>query len=174
MPASIGFDAAVEFAPNSGLSPSLPMRLRRLPRIGRLLRTHGHTIYSYDALVARMADRPAPGYRRFRGVTPAWDNSSRRTRGATIYHGATPEKYQAWLTTALRHTVATCEGDERIVFVNAWNEWAEGNHLEPCQKWGHRYLEATADALATVSASSGDVASRGEASSEVTPTPTSA
>jgi hypothetical protein len=39
------------------------------------------------------------------------------------------------------------QGGVPVVFINAWNEWAEGNHLEPCQKWGRGYLEATKSVL---------------------------
>jgi hypothetical protein len=51
--------------------------------------------------------------------------------------------YEKWLRTLVRDTVAAFQGDERLVFVNAWNEWAEGNHLEPDDFWGRAYLEAT-------------------------------
>jgi hypothetical protein len=78
---------------------------------------------------------------------PSWDNAARRNTGATILHGSTPELYQQWLTRVLR-TSGHNQGTDGIVFLNAWNEWAEGNHLEPCQRWGRAYLEATRDALA--------------------------
>ena len=38
--------------------------------------------------------------------------------------------------------------EERIVFVKSWNEWAEGNHLEPDLRFGHGYLEVVRDELA--------------------------
>jgi hypothetical protein len=56
---------------------------------------------------------------------------------------STPRLYQQWLEKIINKTIYSNRADERIVFVNAWNEWAEGNHLEPCQKWGRSYLEAT-------------------------------
>ncbi len=76
-------------------------------------------------------------------VTPMWDNSVRRVNGnAEVFMGSTPQLYQKWLS-------IVCEKfnpkkpDENFIFINAWNEWAEGNHLEPCEKWGHSYLNAT-------------------------------
>jgi hypothetical protein len=59
-----------------------------------------------------------------------------------------PEIYGAWIKQAVRQSLEWYQdADERIVFINAWNEWAEGNHLEPDQRWGHRYLEETRKAV---------------------------
>jgi lipopolysaccharide biosynthesis protein len=93
-----------------------------------------------------MLAKPSPPYLRFPCVTPFWDNTARRQRGALILRGSTPELYQEWLATNIQKAKSTQAG-EPIVFINAWNEWAEGNHLEPCQKWGRAYLEATRNAL---------------------------
>jgi hypothetical protein len=76
-----------------------------------------------------------------------WDNTARRKNGATIFRDSTPELYEAWLT----HTIRTFQppsAEEDFIFINAWNEWAEGNHLEPCVQWGRAYLEATKRAIA--------------------------
>ena len=90
--------------------------------------------------------KPLCGYEQFRCVTPSWDNSARRASGATIMVGSSPELYREWLEGIVRQASAN-PPDRRIVFINAWNEWAEGNHLEPCQRWGRAYLEATREAL---------------------------
>ena len=112
-----------------------------------------HQVYSYRALSERMQAKPPVPYVRFRCATPGWDNSPRRQRGAHIFYGSTPELYERWLQAIIGETLEDRSGDERIVFVNAWNEWAEGNHLEPDQRWGRAYLEATARALRTATTS---------------------
>jgi hypothetical protein len=139
-PTKLGFDAAVEFQPEWDRL-GLPVRRRK-----------GSNVYDYAAVVDAALAKPPPPYRRFPCVTPGWDNSPRRDRGATIITGSTPEIYGAWLGEVLERTEAS--GDpERVIFVNAWNEWAEGNHLEPCRQWGRAYLEATRKALAGLRAS---------------------
>lgn len=70
--------------------------------------------------------------------------------GAQIYVGSTPQLYEAWLAETARQTLGKFPPEERVVFVNAWNEWAEGCHLEPDLKWGRQYLEATKAALGSV------------------------
>jgi hypothetical protein len=75
-----------------------------------------------------------------------WDNTSRRKKDAYIYHNSTPTLYGKWLEHIVK-TFHPYSKEENLVFINAWNEWAEGNHLEPCQKWGRQYLEKTKKVL---------------------------
>jgi hypothetical protein len=155
-PMKLGFDATVEFAPDwrvlAGLSPLRPDNNSMGARLLRLLgRRAGEReefeVYRYQDLVDLMLAKPAAPHKHFRCVTPGWDNSARRGRRALVFHGSTPEAYGRWLQQVIETTCREHAGDERIVFVNAWNEWAEGAHLEPDQRWGVSYLEETERAL---------------------------
>ena len=75
-----------------------------------------------------------------------WDNSARRKNWAKVFINSHPDIYSEWLTHTLNKFRPYSE-DENFIFINAWNEWAEGNHIEPCLKWGHDYLKATKNAL---------------------------
>lgn len=148
-PRTVGFDSAIEFAPNwRALPPSTiaskSEMLRRLAR-GQRWRTDLH-IYDYEALAHRMLQTLSPDYPRFRCACPSWDNSPRRAQNATLFRGSTPELFAAWLRElfARRQRIGS---ELAPVFVNAWNEWAEGAHLEPCTEYGSRYLEAIASSL---------------------------
>jgi lipopolysaccharide biosynthesis protein len=78
---------------------------------------------------------------KFPGATPSWDNSARKGEKGFLLHNSNPQKFQEWLT-YLKANYTPASEDENFIFINAWNEWAEGNHLEPCVKWGSKYLEA--------------------------------
>jgi lipopolysaccharide biosynthesis protein len=149
-PGRLGFDAAVEFAPDwAVLRPSW----RRVGRAGAHLARLAdsplleHAVHDYSAVARRMLAKPEPPYTRFPCVAPSWDNTARRARGAVILRGATPEDYGRWLRAAAEKAPRTPGGDS-LVFVNAWNEWGEGCHLEPDQRWGRGYLQAHRDAMA--------------------------
>ena len=145
-PQEINFDAAVEFAPdwkNKGprLNPGSDLLSEVDEDLGEACNTN--YLHSYPLLAQTMMAKEIPLYTWFRCVTPSWDNRARMKKGASIYLGSSPQIYQDWLSRALDIT-GVCNGeDEGLVFINAWNEWAEGNHLEPDQKFGHAYLEAT-------------------------------
>jgi glycosyltransferase involved in cell wall biosynthesis len=133
-PTRFGFDASIEFQPD-WLDLGTP----------QLSLGDGNEVYPYRSLVDRALEKPAAPFRQFRCVATGWDNSPRRRRNARIFAGSTPELYQRWLESAI--DVAGRAGHEPIVFINAWNEWAEGAHLEPSQRQGRGYLEATRRAL---------------------------
>lgn len=149
-PREIGFDFAVEFQPDWTVLPQ-PMRRTRpwrlLRRLGLSSRAYQHDrIMPYTSLVESMTRKPIPSYPRFPCIVPAWDNSSRRKDNATIFIESTPDLYGEWLLRTVKE-IPSRNLPEPIVFLNAWNEWAEGCHLEPDRRWGHAYLEATQRAL---------------------------
>lgn len=141
-PRPLGFNAVAEFPPvgRNGLGNVLLQAPQDLPRDfrGRLL--------SYGRIARRSASRPAPPFTRYRGVMPGWDNTARRAKSATIYVGHSPARYQWWLEQALAHEERE-RGERGMVFVNAWNEWAEGAYLQPDSTHGDAYLTATRAAV---------------------------
>ncbi len=83
----------------------------------------------------------------FQCVMPGWDNTSRRKNGnACIFINSNPNDYKRWLKHAVEQSRHENDG-EKLLFINAWNEWAEGAHLEPCDRWGRSFIEATKNAL---------------------------
>jgi lipopolysaccharide biosynthesis protein len=145
-----GFDALAEFPPHGIAADRIEASLAWLnPR-------HGGAVYDYSKLAERQARR-LDGARRggatvFPGVMPGWDNEARRPGAGAIYDGAAPQAYAQWLAAAVRYAARELPGDRRIVFLNAWNEWAEGAYLEPDRRFGRAYLAATAQVLRAAAA----------------------
>ncbi len=154
-PASIGFDAALEFAPDWQRVGQIHFSRWQhvLSYLGLFPKGYfEHRFADYRKMVAQILAKPEPAYARYRCVTPGFDNSARRRQEATIFLHSTPDAYEAWLAEMARRELANSRpANQKLVFINAWNEWAEGNHLEPDQKWGHAYLEATQRALVSAS-----------------------
>lgn len=157
-PRELGFDCAVDFHPRGQpLAASHIYRRRWWQR--RKLRTaeraySDNYISDYASYVSAALAAPMPVYPWIPCVCPGWDNSPRRRKGAFILTNSTPESYGRWLGEVVNRRKAAMQAEEEgfispesLVFINGWNEWAEGNHLEPCQRWGHAYLEATRGAL---------------------------
>lgn len=140
-PRDIGFDAAVEFPPNM----SNP---RSLTADQHLVNPDFHgDVRDWRELAAEIAARPLPPYTLYPGVNPGWDNEARRCGKGRVYLHASPRGYAEWLSTTVHTRLAAAPANQRLVFINAWNEWAEGAVLEPDARLGHAYLEATRKAL---------------------------
>lgn len=132
----MGFDSGVEFPPHNLAIKSVESQLAFFaPFSGRALQ--------YKDVANLYLARDHQRRNVFRGVFPSWDNTARTGSRATLVVNGTPANYEYWLSEAIRRTQYDHPGKERFVFINAWNEWAEGCHLEPDRRYGHQFLEAT-------------------------------
>lgn len=139
-----GLDIVVDWQPDWTHLKVVPGYLDRLKNRFSLGRTYRKIAYA--EVVRRMKNKPRLLQKHFRAIVPGWDNSARRKNDAFIMHNATPELYQEWLEDVCKQS-EVYSPEENFVFINAWNEWAEGNHLEPDRKWKRAFLEATKQVL---------------------------
>ncbi len=140
-PAAWGFDAAVEFPPHGLEVVEVTQQMQIVnPRFAG-------AVWDYVSAAKSALAKPTASYRLFRGVMAGWDNTPRLQNNGHAFVNAHPENYRRWLTALVAQAHETHPPEERIVFVNAWNEWAEGCYLEPDREYGRAYLEATRRAL---------------------------
>lgn len=134
--AQFGFDSGLEFPPHN---PSVPSAWWELP----FYQAFRGNVFAYEDVARLYLARTYRANNVFRAVFPSWDNTPRTgSRGVAIL-GGTPANYEHWLGEAIDKTLRDFPDQERLVFINAWNEWAEGCHLEPDRKHGRQFLEAT-------------------------------
>jgi hypothetical protein len=133
---------------------ALPARSGRIPRKHLWTRLklalqgnkHELTIWDYQEVMPMLLRRNQVDWPDYPLVLPNWDNTPRSGMRGLVFENATPDLFRGLLRRAIER-VENRPADERIVFLKAWNEWAEGNHVEPDQKWGRAWLEAIKEEL---------------------------
>jgi hypothetical protein len=147
-PRPFGFDATI----NASLPQLRPWVSRRHPfkwaRKRYELIAGLPTIYRFEEAMDQLMPVAVDGFDHYPCVTHAWDNSPRSGKNGLVLHGSNPDLFRIFLRKALevRRSVPV---EENIVFLKSWNEWAEGNHLEPDLKFGRGYLEVIKEELFT-------------------------
>ena len=141
-PARYGFDAAFERPPDPCRAPEITRRISPLS-----IQSGGH-VFDWRAYVMLSERYPRPASPLFRGVFPGWDDTPRQGPRATVFVNNTPALYRRWLGNAIRDARERfTDPQSRLVFVNAWNAWTDGAHLEPDRRLGYARLQASRDAL---------------------------
>lgn len=104
------------------------------------------TVYSYRDVLPDLLHKPVEGIENYPCVVPNWDNTPRSGANGLVLHDSSPELFQVHVRQALEAARALPAGHQ-FIFIKSWNEWAEGNYLEPDLHYGHGYLKALFEAV---------------------------
>ena len=137
-PNEIGFDAAVQFPPLQVPTPDLSKDMRICNENGS-----NPKVYGYPELIRHYVTEleQSKNYTLYAAVSPSWDNTARKAGNSVSWLGASVDRFSRWVELAKRQTMHINRGTP-LLFVNAWNEWGEGCHLEPDSVYGYGWLEA--------------------------------
>jgi hypothetical protein len=136
-----GFDAGVyvRIPADRSTASILRMRVRRKFR-------KGPEVYPHSVRLPEPPNSLAGSVPLHPCVYPNWDNTPRSSRRGVVLRGSQPQLFERHVAEAARRARAQPE-KERLIFVKSWNEWAEGNYLEPDRQYGHAWLEALQQGL---------------------------
>jgi lipopolysaccharide biosynthesis protein len=153
----LGIDAIVDFQPNKQDFPKIDYGWRGTfdsflnkatkatnlitSKVKLRIRYFSNKTISYKTLLQNVLNNRRSKGNNFPCVFPSWDNSARHD-AAIIIQNDVPEDFGTWLRQSAKQ-VEEYPADEQLVFINAWNEWAEGCHLEPDVRFGRAFLEKT-------------------------------
>jgi hypothetical protein len=131
-PSDIGFDAAMEFAPDWSCIDNYKSKPDLAPN---------NYVHDYSTTVLNMALKPKPNYLMYRCVFPGWDNSPRKSKNAIIFEKKSIFAFKYLYLNMLDYTNKYLPNNAKFIFINAWNEWGEGCHIEPDKENGFAFLE---------------------------------
>lgn len=135
-PLTVGFDSVVQFSPK-GLKCKKKSNIKALD--GKVRNKH-IKVFSYEDAVYSEKDRVFNNPT-FRSCFMSWDNEARRSGNGISWYGSTPSLFENYLLNMTEYAIKNPICNESFVFINAWNEWAEGAHLEPDRKYGYAWLD---------------------------------
>lgn len=149
-PREVGLDAAVEFPPHGVSARMYYLRDAKTEAEQRAVEAEKRTpardfdgrIFDAFEAYTNALSRPTPDYPLFRTAFPAWDNTARRGASATVFIGSSPTLFKHWVAALSDWTRQNRPDTQQFIFINAWNEWAEGAHLEPDHVYGFDNLKA--------------------------------
>ena len=148
-PRSYGFDAALDFAPQSSFFKVDSFTGNRYPYtdVSQKLIDINFTgsVVDYRSIALNKKTYEYFDFPIYKCVTPSWDNDARKKGNGFVMYYENPDVYAKWLDNIL--TIETSKEKSPLVFINAWNEWAEGATLEPSMHYGSAVLNRTTEVL---------------------------
>ncbi|MHB9035559.1 MAG: glycosyltransferase WbsX family protein [Armatimonadota bacterium] len=142
-----GFDASITgnlYSTNVAPHPAWTLLNKILNRTVRRLRgavSPWPLVYDYKSIVKRAFEFEPDRPNHYPVVVPNWDNTPRSGKRGVVLKNSSPKLFQVYLRKAIER-VSVLAPEHRIIFLKSWNEWAEGNYLEPDIRYGRAYLEA--------------------------------
>lgn len=154
-PKDYGFDTGIDFAPQTTLfkEDSFPNNTFPYVKDGIKLidQKFNGSIVSYRDIALNSKINNYFDFPVIKSIPPSWDNDARKKGAGFIMHASNPDLYGAWLDSVLNQDFDTLKHDKSFIFINAWNEWAEGAVLEPSMHLGYANLNRTTEVIAKYS-----------------------
>ncbi len=140
-PDEFGFDASMEFPPHSVKANEITDQLEIINS------EYEGNVFNYETVVKTAISNPEPTYDLYRTSMLGWDNTARKQNAAHTFSNFTTYKFKQWFSHIVNDVYNNDKYSHKLVFVNAWNEWAEGTHLEPDREFGYASLNAVHEVL---------------------------